>query len=399
MDPISTTGLYTAMLRARESARPDRLFSDPFAEVLAGPQGNDVLALLEASSSAGSPNPVIPIRTRFFDDALERILGELGVDQLVILAAGMDTRAFRLPLPPDLALYELDRTEVLDLKAARLAQTDAVPCCRRIPLPVDLTGEWSTTLQGGGFDRQRPSAWLVEGLTPYLTDDQVHHMLVTLSELAVAGSWLLADVIGHSLLTSSRLAGFRATMAANGSPFRFGTDDPEGLLGADATISAGVVAQRRQERPEIGGTARRRGVYLAQVELGVSAHNQIAEPGGATQPLSQLAGYQAGTGEHAEGIGIGRRATQPEPHTARHGEIDHHLHGLPEVQHDCVGLGAQWMEVPGLAWQVLDDPAQMALHRRRTLGEQLAVDRDAHPSAASTSSCALRMTVSVSHQN
>ncbi|MGH3920205.1 MAG: SAM-dependent methyltransferase [Pseudonocardiaceae bacterium] len=231
MDPVATTGLYTAMLRARESTRPDRLFSDPFAEVLAGPQGNDVLALMEAGSSGGSQNPVIPIRTRFFDDALERIVGELGVDQLVILAAGMDTRAFRLSLPPDLALFELDRPEVLDLKASRLAQVNAAPCCQRVPLPVDLTGDWSATLQGGGFDRQRPSAWLVEGLTPYLTDDQVHHLLGTLSELAVAGSWLLADVIGHSFLTSPRLAGFRAMMAASGSPFRFGTDDPEGLMG------------------------------------------------------------------------------------------------------------------------------------------------------------------------
>lgn len=230
MDPVAATGLYTAMLRARESARPDRLFSDPFAEVLAGPQGHHVLALLAASSSAGSPNPVVPIRTRFFDDALERILGELGVDQLVILAAGMDTRAFRLSPPPDLALFELDRPEVLDLKASRLAQVNAVPRCRRVPLAVDLTGEWSTTLQGGGFDRHRPSAWLVEGLTPYLTDGQVQHLLGTLSELAVAGSWLLADVIGRSLLTSPRLAGFRAMMAANGSPFRFGTDDPEGLM-------------------------------------------------------------------------------------------------------------------------------------------------------------------------
>ncbi|MGH3963380.1 MAG: SAM-dependent methyltransferase [Pseudonocardiaceae bacterium] len=230
MDPVATTGLYTAMLRARESTRPDRLFSDPFAEVLAGPQGNDVLALMEAGSSGGSQNPVIPIRTRFFDDALERIVSELGVDQLVILAAGMDTRAFRLSLPPDLALFELDRPEVLDLKASRLAQVNAAPCCQRVPLPVDLTGDWSATLQGGGFDRQRPSAWLVEGLTPYLTDDQVHHLLGTLSELAVAGSWLLADVIGHSFLTSPRLAGFRAMMVANGSPFRFGTDDPEGLM-------------------------------------------------------------------------------------------------------------------------------------------------------------------------
>ncbi len=231
MDPIAKTSLYTAMLRARESARPDRLFTDPFAETLAGPQGNDVLAWMEARSPGVSQNPVVPIRTRFFDGTLDRILGESEVDQLVILAAGLDTRAFRLRLPPDLALFELDRPEVLDLKASRLAQLNAVPRCRRVPIPVDLTGDWSATLQDGGFDRQRPAAWLVEGLTPYLTGDQVHHLLGTLSELAVAGSWLLADAVSGSFLTSPQLAGFLAMMAANGSPFRFGTDDPEGLVG------------------------------------------------------------------------------------------------------------------------------------------------------------------------
>lgn len=232
MDPIAKTSLYTAMLRAQESARPDRLFSDPLAETLAGPQGNDVLAWMEARSPGAAQNPVIPIRTRFIDDTFERILGESGVDQLVILAAGMDTRAFRLPLPPDLALFELDRPEVLDLKAARLAQLNATPRCRRIPIPADLTGDWSTTLQDGGFDRQRPAAWLAEGLTPYLTDDQVHHLLDMLSELAAAGSWLLVDVFNHSFLTSPQMAGFRAMMAANGSPLLFGTDDPEGLMGS-----------------------------------------------------------------------------------------------------------------------------------------------------------------------
>jgi methyltransferase (TIGR00027 family) len=230
MDPIATTGLYTAMLRAQESARPDRLFSDPFAEALAGPQDNDAHALLEASSSAGSQNPFIPIRTRFFDDAIERILDEFAVDQLVILAAGMDTRAFRLSLPPSLALFELDRPEMLDLKAARLAQVNALPRCRRIPLPADLTGDWPEILQKGGFDRQRPSAWLMEGLTAYLTDNEVHHLLDTLDELAIAGSWLLTDVIGHSFLTSPQMADLRTMLSAHGSPFRFGTDDPESLM-------------------------------------------------------------------------------------------------------------------------------------------------------------------------
>jgi methyltransferase (TIGR00027 family) len=232
MDPVATTGLSTAMLRARESARPDRLFSDPFAEALAGPEGSDVLAWMETRSPGISQDPVVPIRTRFFDGALERILSESGVDQLVILAAGMDSRAFRLPLPPELALFELDRPEVLDLKATRLEQLTAAPRCRRVPIPVDLTGNWAAPLQGGGFNRQRPAAWLAEGLLHYLTEAQVHHLLATLSELAVAGSWLLTDVIGHSSLTLPQVASFLTLMAENGSPFCFGTDDPDALMKA-----------------------------------------------------------------------------------------------------------------------------------------------------------------------
>lgn len=230
MDPVATTGLYTAIMRARESARPDRLFSDPFAEVLAGSQGQDLLAWMDKQSPGSSQNPVIAIRTRFFDDALERILGESGVDQLVFLAAGLDTRAFRLPLRPDLVLFELDRSEVLALKAARLEPLDAAPGCRRIPIPADLTGDWSAALQGGGFDPRRRSAWLVEGLLQYITEAQVHQMLGTLSGLTAPGSWLLTDLVSRSFFTSPQLAGFLAMMAANGSPWHFGTDDPEGLF-------------------------------------------------------------------------------------------------------------------------------------------------------------------------
>jgi methyltransferase (TIGR00027 family) len=231
MDPVATTSLYTAIMRARESARPDRLFSDPFAAALAGPEGEHLLAWMnEQAPGSPSDNPVVSIRTKFFDDTLGRILAEPGIDQLVILAAGLDTRAYRLPLPRDLTLFELDRPEVLDHKNARLAQQGAAPRCRRLPIPADLTGDWSAALQDGGLDRKRPAAWLVEGLLQYITETQVHHVLGTLSGLASPGSWLLTDLVSHFILTMPQLAGFRAVMAANGSPWQFGTDDPGGLL-------------------------------------------------------------------------------------------------------------------------------------------------------------------------
>lgn len=232
MDPVATTSLYTAMLRARESARPDPLFSDPFAEALAGPQGSELLAWMEARAPGVSEGQAVAIRTKFYDDTLGRILVQSGIDQLIFLAAGLDTRAFRLPLPPELTVFQLDRSEVLDLKAAALAQLDAVPRCRSVPIPADLAGDWPTALQDGGFDRQRPAIWFVEGLLYYLREAQVHHVLATLSERAAPGSWLLTDLIGQSFLSSPYMAGFLSMMAANGSPWQFGTDDPEGLMTA-----------------------------------------------------------------------------------------------------------------------------------------------------------------------
>jgi methyltransferase (TIGR00027 family) len=224
------TSLYSAMLRARESARPDRLFADPFAEPLAGQQGNDVIAWMEANSPGAAQNPVVPIRTRFYDDTLKRILDDFGVDQLVIVAAGLDSRAFRLSLPPDLALFELDQPEVLDFKASRLAKLNAAPRCRRVPVPADLTSDWSAAIQDGGFDRRRPAIWLLEGLLPYLDDAQVNHLLGMLSKLSAAGSWLLADVMSTAFLSSPQLENFLAMLAKHGSPLQSSTDDPEGLV-------------------------------------------------------------------------------------------------------------------------------------------------------------------------
>lgn len=154
------------------------------------------------------------------------------MDQIVVLAAGMDTRAFRLHLPPDATLFEVNRPEVLKVKASRLAELGAVARCRRVVIPADLSADWSATLGDSGFDRSRPAVWLAEGLSLYLTDAQVHQLLATLSELVAPGSWLCVDVLSHAFLISPRLAGFVAMMAANGSPLQFGTDDPEDLVRA-----------------------------------------------------------------------------------------------------------------------------------------------------------------------
>jgi methyltransferase (TIGR00027 family) len=225
MDPISMTAHWMAAVRARESIRPDRLFDDPLAEVLAGPEGFDLMTRVEADLPE---NPTLPIRTRFFDDALVRLL--VGIGQVVILGAGLDTRAFRLNLP---IVFEVDQGAVLGLKDSRLAAVSAMPRGKRLTVGADLTGEWSNELVGAGFDIETPSAFLAEGLLGYLEEPDVHRLLGVIDHLSSPGSILLADVSGRSALDAPYMAFWYKRLADNGiANARFGTDDPEGLLAA-----------------------------------------------------------------------------------------------------------------------------------------------------------------------
>lgn len=222
------TALWMAAVRARESVRPDRLFDDPLAEVLAGPEGFDLMTRMEADLPE---NPTLTIRTRFYDDALVRLLVDRGIGQVVILGAGMDTRAFRLNLP---IVFELDQRPVLELKDSRLATVSATPRCRRITVGADLTGEWANELVGAGFDTETSSVFLAEGLLGYLGETNVHRLLAVVDQLTGSGSILLADVSGLSALDAPYMAFWYKRLADNGivANARYGTDDPEGLLAA-----------------------------------------------------------------------------------------------------------------------------------------------------------------------
>jgi len=123
---LASTAHWTAAVRARESARDDRLFNDPWAGALAGREG---IAWLEGRS----PDSVVPmvLRTRFFDDFLRRVATAEGVRQIVLMAAGLDTRAFRLVWPEQTVLFELDQASLLEHKERTLGAAAAVPTCGR----------------------------------------------------------------------------------------------------------------------------------------------------------------------------------------------------------------------------------------------------------------------------
>ena len=184
---VSRTAVGVAALRAYESNRPDRLFEDPYAAAFFE-AGRSVLPDTgRDSAQAGLGElmyPQIVTRTRFFDDYLL----EAGCAQVVLLAAGLDARAFRLAWPPGTRLFEIDLPEVLAFKDDILATQDASPSCERVVVPADLREDWATALRSAGFDPVAPTAWLIEGLLIYLSYEEAERLLTTVGELSAPGS-------------------------------------------------------------------------------------------------------------------------------------------------------------------------------------------------------------------
>lgn len=217
---VGLTSLWTAAWRADESERSDALFHDRQARALAGSEGFEILDA--ARSVAVIEAPFVPVRTLFFDQRIRR------GSQVVLLAAGMDARAFRLAWPGGTRVFELDLPEVLELKERRLR--GARPSCTRIPVPADLATDWPAALTGRGFQPQLPTVWLLEGLLVYLDEVGVGSVLGRLDALSATGSTLLADVMGRTMLLMPQLEPLLDFVHGLGAPWLFGTDDPEQLL-------------------------------------------------------------------------------------------------------------------------------------------------------------------------
>ena len=184
--PLAATAEWIAAVRASETRRPDRLLDDPWAAALAGPHGEDWLG-----ERAGSPALAdMIIRARFFDDFLRRVTGTGEVRQVVLLAAGLDTRGYRLSWPDRVQVFELDQPGVLDRKQDILDGAGAKPRCARRAVGADLTGRWTTALLDAGFDPRALSCWLAEGFLFYLPGERIARLLDEVTGLAHAGSWL-----------------------------------------------------------------------------------------------------------------------------------------------------------------------------------------------------------------
>lgn len=234
---LASTACWIAAVRAQESARTNRLFHDPWAASLAGQEGQ---LWRERMTGGKEENEVgLVIRTRFFDDFLQRMTWEQQVLQVVIVAAGMDTRAFRLSWPPHTHLFELDLPSVFESKEPLLLATGAIPACQRSIVGVDLASDWKESLLQAGADPKQRTVWLLEGLLFYLSANVVARLFETVTSLSPTGSWLGCESKNSEMLTSASTGSWIKALRAEGVPWISSMDHPEAFLagyGWDATV-------------------------------------------------------------------------------------------------------------------------------------------------------------------
>jgi methyltransferase (TIGR00027 family) len=212
LDGVSETALGAAEMRAEEREQPDPLFDDPYAAafVAAAPPLFPDLPSLEDDPGLSALKDAflaeIAIRTRFYDDSLLAACAS-GCRQVVILAAGLDVRAFRLDWPAGVRVFELDLPGLFAFKERVLDEQHTTPKCARTIVPVDLREDWPAHLTGAGFDPQLPTAWIAEGLLAYVTNDDALRLLATVGDLSARGSQLsfeYDDFAGDSTLSQVR---------------------------------------------------------------------------------------------------------------------------------------------------------------------------------------------------
>jgi methyltransferase (TIGR00027 family) len=186
------------------------LYTDPYAEVFIDeaiargwelPQRHLAERIRSISGYAAS-------RTKWFDEFFIAA-GAGGIEQAVILAAGLDARAWRLPWNDGSVVYEIDQPKVLAFKTDTLRAHGAQPAARYVPVPVDLRHDWPNALREAGFDPSEPTAWAAEGLLPYLPADGQDLLFERITDLSAQGSRVAVEAFGAGFFDPEYLASRR----------------------------------------------------------------------------------------------------------------------------------------------------------------------------------------------
>ena len=205
---VGATATSVAASRALASRGPDPLIEDPYAATLVKAVGlphfvkvaEGQLDVDDPLFSARQMCEHIAVRTRFFDQLFIDACAA-GIRQAVILASGLDTRAFRLAWPAGTVVFEIDQPAVIDFKTEVLTEAGATPAAERRTIGVDLRDDWPRALRDGGFDPGQPTAWIAEGLLIYLPPDAQDRLLNAVTELSTPGSRLATEHMDAQALT------------------------------------------------------------------------------------------------------------------------------------------------------------------------------------------------------
>jgi methyltransferase (TIGR00027 family) len=210
---VGVTATMVAAARAMATRAENPLINDPFAEPLVRAVGVDLLTRLASGEihaadlddkdhpgrAAGAMARMadnMAIRTKFFDEFFTGAT-EAGIRQAVILASGLDSRAYRLPWHAGTVVYEIDQPQVIEFKSRSLAELGATPTAYRRAVAIDLREDWPAALRAAGFDPAQPTAWSAEGLLGYLPPEAQDRLLDTVTELSAPGSRFATESVSN----------------------------------------------------------------------------------------------------------------------------------------------------------------------------------------------------------
>lgn len=201
---VGVTATGVAAARALASSGPNPLINDPFAEPLVKAVGSDVFVkMLSGEIEFGDEDPEfdrrrmaegMAVRTRYFDDFFTAAT-DSGLRQAVILASGLDSRAYRLAWPTGTVVFEVDQPQVIEFKTRTLDDLGAKPTTDLRVVGVDLRNDWPAALRAKGFDVAAPTAWIAEGLVVYLPPNAQDQLFDNIASLSASGSRLATEFV------------------------------------------------------------------------------------------------------------------------------------------------------------------------------------------------------------
>ena len=203
---VGATATMVAAGRAIATRDPRGLINDPFAEPLVRAVGIDFFTKMidgelditeidpESAPRVQANIDEVALRTKYFDEYFSRAT-DIGIRQAVILASGLDSRAYRLPWPDATTVYELDQPDVIEFKTSTLAGMGAVPTAQRRTVSIDLRDDWPAALRAAGFQDGSPTAWLAEGLLIYLPPEAQDRLFDNITALSAPGSTIATEYV------------------------------------------------------------------------------------------------------------------------------------------------------------------------------------------------------------